>query len=51
MTATGEIDALCLTGRHDVRYEKDRRADECHRVGQMDLLIEGLKQEDLELRR
>ncbi|MHC4501866.1 MAG: hypothetical protein ACYTFI_01060, partial [Planctomycetota bacterium] len=34
-----------------VRYEKDRKTEKYHAVGQMDLFFEGLKKEELELKR
>ena len=36
-----------LAARGVVRYEKDRKTDEYHRVGQMDLHIEGLRKSDI----
>ena len=40
-----------LAARGVVRYEKDKETEEYHPVGQMDLWIEGLKKEDLGLRK
>ena len=39
-----------LAARGVVRFEKDRNTEAYHPVGQMDLWIEGLKEEELELR-
>ena len=33
----------------NARYEKDKKAEEFHRVGQMDLYVEGLKKKDVGL--
>ena len=38
-----------LTARGVVRYEKDKKTEEYHPVGQMDLSIEGLRKEELGL--
>ena len=38
-----------LAARGVVRYHKDRKTDEYHRIGQMDLHIEGLKKSDVGL--
>jgi hypothetical protein len=43
--------ANTLAARGVVRYEKDEKTGEYHPVGQMDLWLEGLKQEDLGLRK